>query len=302
MILIMFSVIFLAILWLDPAHGHMQLYYPAPLKADNNPHAQGDIDPDLMYPYGCCGRMMQPSCRGHMNLLGTPKGAATASWEAGSKQNWTIKGIGNHWGGSCQVGFSIDKGKTFQVATSYEGNCPHRYSGNGPNGQAFNFTVPHDIPLGEAIFAWTWVNREQEFNMNCAVVNITAPAMVHMPLDSSVQPRTSTISMSTPEGNGSTVASDTVLQNCVCPCSGSDCMCRCPKVLEIAKPQDTHKGNASMVLYAERPSMLMVDVDNGCVSPRTTAELKYPNPGPEVVKGDGVYPLELPTPRDICGY
>lgn len=66
----------------------------------------------------------------------------------------SLTGIGNHYGGSCQVGFSIDKGKTFQVATSYEGNCPHRHGGMAPFGQTFNFTVPVDMPTGDAVFAW----------------------------------------------------------------------------------------------------------------------------------------------------
>lgn len=42
-----------------------------------------------------------------------------------------------------------------------------------PAGQQFPFIVPSDLPSGEQIFAWTWNNREQEFFMNCAVVNIT---------------------------------------------------------------------------------------------------------------------------------
>ena len=41
--------------------------------------------------------------------------------------------------------------------------------------------------------------------------------------------------------------------------------------------------------------MLIADDGNGCLTPKTTAELKYPHPGPEVVPGDGDYPLELPS-------
>ena len=68
--------------------------------------------------------------------------------------NHSMSGIGNHYGGSCQVGFSVDQGKTFQVATSYEGNCPLRNGGNEEGGQLFNFTIPPDTPVGEAVFAW----------------------------------------------------------------------------------------------------------------------------------------------------
>jgi hypothetical protein len=56
---------------------------------------------------------------------------------------------------------------------------------------------------------------------------------------------------------------------------------------------------AAAVAFTSRPIMLFADVNNGCLSPKTTAELKYPNPGPDVVEGDGEYPLQLPT--GTCG-
>ena len=59
------------------------------------------------------------------------------------------------------------------------------------------------------------------------------------------------------------------------------------------------------VPYNQRPGPLVADIpdpDNGCWTVKTTAEVKYPNPGPDVVLGDGVYPLALPTPADKCGY
>lgn len=54
--------------------------------------------------------------------------------------------------------------------------------------------------------------------------------------------------------------------------------------------------------YSQRPTMLVADTGNGCLTPRTSAEVKFPHPGPDVVKGDGEYPLELPTPAEACGY
>jgi hypothetical protein len=45
--------------------------------------------------------------------------------------------------------------------------------------------------------------------------------------------------------------------------------------------------------------MLISDINNGCLTPKTTAELKYPDPGPDIVPGDGDYPLELPS--GTCG-
>ncbi|TKA64832.1 hypothetical protein B0A55_09158 [Friedmanniomyces simplex] len=232
------------------ANAHMQLHYPAPFNSSNNPYL-GDCnaDPYLQYPYDCCGpndRWTYP-CRGYISLLGTPQGEPTATWQAGSTQKYLLRGIGNHYGGSCQVGFSVDKGETFQVATSYEGNCPHRNNGDGPDGQDFPFTIPADMPTGVQVFAWIWYNREQEFNMNCAAVEITAAA--------------------DPSGvyHGSPAA------------------------------QASASSSSVAVAYHDRPEMLVADDGNGCLTPHTTAELKYPLPGPDVVMGDGVYPLVLPN-------
>lgn len=160
--------------------AHMQLSSPPAFNASNNPHRTTPADPYLQYPYACCGpgaRWAYP-CRGYLSLLSTPDGAPTARWQAGTLQNFSISGIGNHYGGSCQVGFSVDGGETFRVATSYEGNCPHRNNGDGPAGQDFAFTVPADLEPGVKVFAWTYFNREQEFSMNCAAVNITAAASI----------------------------------------------------------------------------------------------------------------------------
>lgn len=282
------------------ASAHMQLVYPAPFNASNNPYRTSTADPYLQYPYDCCGpndRWEYP-CRGYLNLLGTPQGEPTATWEAGSTQSWNISGIGNHYGGSCQVGFSTDKGQTFHVATSYEGNCPHRNNGDGPEGQDFNFTVPRDIDTGVQVFAWIWYNREQEFNMNCAAVNITTPTSTAPSSTSASAPANSGISYKT--ANGCT---------CVCtsPVNISTCTCSCPNT---AKRQQVHPAGrlyhkrqqtvatstgAGFVAYTDRPLMLVADDGNGCLTPKSTAEVKYPDPGPDVVLGDGLYPLKLPS-------
>ncbi|MCJ1303397.1 hypothetical protein MMC08_006206 [Hypocenomyce scalaris] len=225
--------------FLSAVLAHMQLNSPPTFGAANNPYRTAPADTELTFPYGCCGKEIPFPCRGYLNLLGTPQGASVATWTAGSVQNFSLTGLGNHYGGSCQVSFSVDNGTTWQVATSFEGDCPHRNGGVDPALQTFNFTVPADIRTGSAVFAWTWFNREQEFNMNCAAVTITPPA--------------------------SSVA------------------------------------NAS-VPYNRLPGPLIADTGNGCETPLTTAEVQYPNPGPDIVPGDGVYPLALPTPATMCGY
>lgn len=61
------------------------------------------------------------------------------------------------------------------------------------------------------------------------------------------------------------------------------------------KRKEKRAEGTVVVAFARRPQMLVADTGNGCRSPKKTAELKYPDPGPDVVAGDGEYPLELPT-------
>ncbi|SMY22286.1 unnamed protein product [Zymoseptoria tritici ST99CH_1A5] len=301
-----------AFAFLPQIFGHMMLDYPAPFNATNNPHRVTEPDPYLQYPYDCCGlenRWSYP-CRGYEKLLGTLEGAPTATWAAGSTQNWNITGIGNHYGGSCQVGFSTDKGKSFHVATSYEGNCPHRDAGNGPDGQEFEFTVPSDVAAGVHLFAWIWYNREQELNMNCAAVEITSSGMS--------APSYSTSTSSAVYGSASTAAEPSsaadeckTADGCSCTCESpvniSTCTCTCPARSYTARDTHNHAHDrraspaairdtsSAFVAFADRPLMFVADNGNDCKTPKNTGELMFPDPGPDVVRGDGVYPLELPT-------
>jgi hypothetical protein len=290
------------------ALAHLQLAYPAPFNATNNPHRTTPADPYLQYPYDCCGpgARWEFPCRGYHNLLGTPDGLPTATWQAGSQQSWSMEGIGNHFGGSCQIGFSVDHGKSFKVSTSYEGNCPCRNAGNGPEGQDFPFTVPHDMTPGVHLFAWTWYNREQEFNMNCAAVNITLPTT---PSTSSIdptgyqQPSTTTTSSGSGASQSPTKPANTyktangLLCTCADPTSISTCDCACPDTPAANDKRDNLGQrpvlSLSLPFYA-RPTMFVADDGKGCLTPRTDAELKFPEPGAEVVTGDGEYPLRLP--------
>lgn len=54
----------------------------------------------------------------------------------------------------------------------------------------------------------------------------------------------------------------------------------------------TAMGNE--IAFNDRPFMFLADDGNGCDTPHTVAELKYPAPGPEVVQGDGMYRLDFP--------
>ena len=355
-----------------------------------------------------------------------------------------------------------DDVKTFRVATSYEGNCPHRNGGLGPEGQEFEFTVPEDLGTGVRVFAWVWYNREQEFNMNCAAVNITAPELgggyesevegaqvsttsnlvqselstvqvdgtitiwttmttkVTLTMETHVQAQSppasslagghgEVLSLS-PNGTTTTRTTTTITSRiqstttisqagesasearctnekevthfrtengCICTCPSTEdielCVCYCydpddspssantnastnaarrlnpryffkEKVKHLLRtehsPADTRRLNfrstehlhnpvAAMKVrdtteddedclldlcvpdnspsnltarnptskhatFHVRPLMFIADDGNGCSTPKSTAELKYPDPGPNVVSGDGEYPVELP--------
>ncbi|KAL1860964.1 hypothetical protein Plec18170_001478 [Paecilomyces lecythidis] len=277
----------------------MQLYWPPPFAAENNPHRTDAAGPDLTYPYNCCGKTTPFPCKGYLKLVGTPQGAPVVTWTTGSSVNFSLTGLGNHYGGSCQVGFSVDNGTTWKVAKSFEGDCPHRNGGVDPAKQTFNFTVPADMPTGNHIFAWTWFNREQEFSMLCSSVKIVGGSKQLTPLPaSSTSTAPQTASSSYVDYNGCT---------CQCPAASDALSVRNNYIHTSFRGLEKRENpNASApsahVAFDDRPSFLFADIDNGCETPKTTAEVKYPNPGPDVQPGDGVYPLALPYPANKCGY
>ncbi|KAL1587790.1 hypothetical protein WHR41_03594 [Cladosporium halotolerans] len=276
--------------------AHMQLAYPPPFNASNNPYRTTPEDPYLQYPFDCCGpaARWQFPCRRYHDLLNTQDGLSTATWAAGSVQNWSMAGIGNHYGGSCQVGFSDDRGRTFRVATSYEGDCPHRNAGNGPDGQEFPFTVPRDLVPDVHIFAWTWYNREQEFNMNCAAVNITSPENRSVIEDENHSAAYTEENVAYSTTQAAAVSTSNV-PNTV---HDSNCSRETSTFSEEDDRLANHPHAKSLpryVPFSSRPTMLLANAGNGCLAPLTDAELKYPEPGHEIVAGDGAYPLRFPV-------
>ena len=67
-----------------------------------------------------------------------------------------------HSGGSCQISFSYDKGKSWVVVQSFEGDCPrvrNDLKGRRTNfydlNQDYNFKIPDSFPSGNrVIVAW----------------------------------------------------------------------------------------------------------------------------------------------------
>ena len=167
------------------ARAHMSLWYPPPLGGNREANSFTiQVDKEFNFPIGCCNSQGEPTlpspgdCRGHLALLDTEEGRPQVTWEPGQDAYFKLSdhmySIGvpgsTHYGGSCQIGFSVDKGQTWKVAASYHGNCPHR---DKDMPQVFEFKVPLNIPTGIAVFAWIWLNREHEFFMNCAAVQIS---------------------------------------------------------------------------------------------------------------------------------
>ncbi|KAH7071678.1 hypothetical protein FB567DRAFT_208956 [Paraphoma chrysanthemicola] len=167
------------------AQAHMSMYYPAPLGGAPSINKQSTVvDKEFNYPLGCCGAdgPTEPSpglCRGHLDEFDTEE--ASVTWTAGQDAHFQLTDHSydpnapgsTHSGGSCQVGFSTDKGATWKVAASYHGACPKHTDDGSPEAQTFDFKVPTGMPNGDALFAWIWLNREHEAFMNCAKVKIT---------------------------------------------------------------------------------------------------------------------------------
>lgn len=85
-----------------------------------------------------------------------------------------------HSGGSCQISLSYDKGQTWAVLQSWQGNCPRvSMPGTIDNhydlNQNYTFNLPSAFPSGDrVIVAWTWINASgnREYYMSCSCVSI----------------------------------------------------------------------------------------------------------------------------------
>ena len=149
----------------------------------------------------------------------------------------------------------------------------------------------------------TWFNREQEFNMNCAAVTIT-DGFEQKDKIYAANPS------STPSSHSDTYSYTTTVS------SNNECTCVCPAPFSLTHhkrgiipnhhhlhhPQKAKARARATISYSQRPGMLVADTGNGCLTPLSSAEVKFPHPGPDVVDSDGVYPLELPEPGGACGY
>ncbi|KXJ92729.1 hypothetical protein Micbo1qcDRAFT_50644 [Microdochium bolleyi] len=114
-------------------------------------------------------------------------GGAGTTWALGSKQTLRTAGTAVHGGGSAQFSMTYDLSPTkdtkWKVIHTVQGGMPARgLNDNLPGNDAsfanpdtYDFTVPTNIPAGEAIFSWSWINRlgNREFYMFCSPVVLT---------------------------------------------------------------------------------------------------------------------------------
>jgi len=165
---ILINALFSAALLSSGASAHMKMVSPAPINADTDEFYTAPLKRDGSdFP-----------CRGHLKDLASAPVAAT--WAAGTTQTFELGKDEPHYGGSSQVSMSYDQGQTWRVLKSFPGSCPHRVVGED---QTFTFPLPAEAPSGEALFSWSWVNRENEMYHNCAVVSITGggSGLDHLP-------------------------------------------------------------------------------------------------------------------------
>lgn len=100
---------------------------------------------------------------------------------AGEPQTMTFDGSASHGGGSCQLSVTLDRKptakSTFKTIASWIGGCPIDNAGGGT--RPWNYTIPAEVPNGQATLAWTWVSKlsgQPEFYMNCAPITVSGGA------------------------------------------------------------------------------------------------------------------------------
>ncbi|KAI9230460.1 MAG: putative endoglucanase precursor [Piptocephalis tieghemiana] len=154
----------------------MAMVDPPPRRSPRNPHPVGGVDWDMTSPLK--GSAQFPCKR-------APAGPNVQTYKAGTSITAALGGSARHNGGHCQFSLSYDQGKSFVVLRSIMGDCLKTES---------NYTVslPKDLPGGDVIFAWSWVNAigNREYYMNCADIHINGtgsqvvgPAMLVANLD-----------------------------------------------------------------------------------------------------------------------
>ncbi|PLN86708.1 hypothetical protein BDW42DRAFT_56201 [Aspergillus taichungensis] len=140
--------------------GHIQMSKPYPLRSPLNKDSSGQKDYSYTNPLSTDGS--DYPCKGYAE----DEFNSVANYSPGKEYDLELQGSATHNGGSCQIGLSYDKGKTFRVIHSMLGECPQA--------KKYKFKIPEDAKSGEALLSWSWFNKvgNREMYMNCAQVTI----------------------------------------------------------------------------------------------------------------------------------
>lgn len=133
--------------------------------------------------------------------------------------------------------------------------------------------------------------------MNCAAVNIPGPTSASTgPSGPKGYQHFTTITATSDEevSAAPTKPSNRLLCTCKDPTNISTCDCVYPGTMHVDNKL-FHRDERldPPTSFFACPMMLVADDGKSRLTPMTDAELKYPEPGPEAVTGDGEYPLRL---------
>lgn len=141
--------------------GHMEMYYPAPIKSKYNRfYDYMNVDYSYNDPLG------RYPCKGYH---AEERKISVETFEAGKTYTLSLMGKAMHHGGSCQLSLSYDNGASFTVIKSIIGGCPLELD--------YEFELPQSAPQGQALFAWSWISRSgnRDFYHNCAWIDVENP-------------------------------------------------------------------------------------------------------------------------------
>ncbi|KAJ2144310.1 hypothetical protein IW136_001387, partial [Coemansia sp. RSA 678] len=153
------------------ASAHMAMVKPCSYYTPGNncpdPPAGQSVDYSLTSPLA----RNAPFCK-----YTVPYDKPVETWTAGQTVNieFNKDGGAGHGGGHCQFSISYD-GKNFAVVHEVLRHCFYNgpSTSNTPDVRSYSFALPKDLPNSDnAIFAWTWVNKQGEREFYCGTSNV----------------------------------------------------------------------------------------------------------------------------------
>ncbi|KAJ1790039.1 hypothetical protein LPJ62_002133, partial [Coemansia sp. RSA 2167] len=153
------------------ASAHMAMVKPCSYYTPGNncpdPPAGQSVDYSLTSPLA----RDAPFCK-----YTVPYDKPVETWTAGQTVDieFNKDGGAGHGGGHCQFSISYD-GKNFAVVHEVLRHCFYNgpSTSNTPDVRSYSFALPEDLPNSDnAIFAWTWVNKQGEREFYCGTSNV----------------------------------------------------------------------------------------------------------------------------------